>query len=67
MRVRVRRTKEVHGNPRMSHFLVCSNRSSVVNCSPHACVLAIEVMNACTSRIFLKLELMLIFSIELVA
>ena len=43
VRVRVRRRKEVHGNPRMSHFLVCCNRISVANSSPHTCVLVIEV------------------------
>ena len=43
VRVRVRRRKEVHGNPRMSHFPVCCNRISVANCSQHTCVLVIEV------------------------
>ena len=32
----VRVDERVNGNPRMSHFLVCFNRISVVNCSPHA-------------------------------
>ena len=43
VRVRVRRRKEVHGNPRMSHFPVCCNRINVAHCSPHICVLVIEV------------------------